>query len=592
MESNSNHLTENLHTDVVRSVNTSRHTTTSSRVREIVFGYKGSAILLAIGILLCLFVVTVYGHSRGCTLLVALSLLPFLSHVICVFGIRRNIYLPNPHACCKRRERSPSRPWLAAYILLCSLVGGGIALYNYCAWWQADTWMASGWNWQGIFHWYLHTNSRIGEIILRLVRLDYSRWLSWSAFPCCILLVIFSMWKIGGKGMHQLPSMVGCCYTVFTASLLLLAVNLDSSRDYHDFAAMTNYLWPTAALFLLLTRFQTPSCLDVQRESTLARNLKYLLIFLLGIFAGWGTELGCVLFVIGGIIWLLYHIYNKLTISIDKWLSLTGFAWGCVMLFLSPAHAGRSANSASMRIVNPSDMKAEELQMWLSDLNWEKLHQLQAQGVILLDGIPYADHIKFLPFLAERFWTCCNVPSIAVLILLTFVMCRPGVHYKRRVILLITLGAYSLTWLGVCTYLIKVIPSYMSFLPASYVVVLIAAWLFMQLPTKWISQLVFTLVFTGFMLGIYIPRIEVGLQYKPLERAMWNEIAAQKKNGLHHVRLDRKFIPPHHAQINDGGLVSNGKLNVIANQYPNFLTAAYFQVQSIGYSDESDNSNE
>ena len=132
----------------------------------------------------------------------------------------------------------------------------------------------------------------------------------------------------------------------------------------------------------------------------------------------------------------------------------------------------------------------------------------------------------------------------------------------------------------------------MSFLPASYVVVLIAAWLFMQLPTKWISQLVFTLVFMGFMLGIYIPRIEVGLQYKPLERAMWNEIAAQKKNGLHHIRLDRKFIPPHHAQINDGGLVSNGKLNVIANQYPNFLTAAYFQVQSIGYSDESDNSHE
>lgn len=146
MESNSNHLTENLHKDEVRSVNTSRHTTTSSRAREIVFGYKGSAILLAIGILLCLFVVTVYGHSRGCTLLVALSLLPFLSHVICVFGIRRNIYLPNPHSCCKRRERSQAQADLGwqhtfSFVRLCGaglpyiiIVLGGKQIHG----WQAD----------------------------------------------------------------------------------------------------------------------------------------------------------------------------------------------------------------------------------------------------------------------------------------------------------------------------------------------------------------------------------------------------------------------------------------------------------------------
>lgn len=583
MESDSDNLTKCLLKDEKKK---GQQFITAFGMRNACFGYVGSVFLLIVGILLSAFVTCVYGNSRVFSLLVSFSLLPFLSHSIIVFGMRRNLILSKPHSnsCAARETKKLSICWLVVYILLCLFVWGGIALYNYLAWWQADTWLARGWSWQGVVHWYLYTNSRIGEIVLRLVRLDYSRWLSWSTFPCCILLVILTMWKISGKKLYQLPSMAGCCHTVFVASLLMLAVYTNCTRDYHDFAAMTNYLWPTTATFLLLTRFQSSAFFYDQRVRILPSALKSLLVFLLGVFAGWGTEIGCVLFFLGIGTWILYNIYNKLYINTNAWISLIGFAWGSMMLFLSPAHDGRAADSAPLRIVNPNEMQAEELQMWLNELNWEKLHQLETQGVILLDGIPFSDHFKFLPFLAERFWDCCNVPSIAVLILLGIVMSQTGVRYKRRTVLLVVLTAYALTWLGTCTYLLKVIPGYMSFLPASYVVVLIAAWLFQQLPTKWVSQLLVALAFLSYMLWIYIPRIEIGLQYKPLERAIWHEILTQKSNGVQHIRIDKKFIP--RPQINDGGLVSDGKLSLIATQYPNFLVAEYFKVKSIGYKEE------
>lgn len=428
-------------------------------------------------------------------------------------------------------------------------------------------------------------NSRSGDIIVRLTQQDYSRCIVWLTLPFFFILVAYSTIRLNGEKLPKASSYTGILLVCFVVSLCLLSVNTEYARDYIDFAPMTSYLWPTAATFLLLTHFHphNGTCF-VSHQNGISTRIKLALIFLLGIYCGWGNEVGCIMFTLFAVCWFSYQIWKKRAIALECWAATMGFIWGTCMIFLSPAHAGRQAASIANRLVNPQNMTSGELNAWLDNLTWDKINMLKHAGVIVLDGIPLMQHLKFLPFLAERFWNCCSTPSIALLILLAIALSRPGTKYRRRTILFVAIGGYSMAWLGACAYLAACIPGYPSFLPASYVIVLTCGWVFMQIPYKWIPQTVICAVILISACNIYGSAATIAYPYKALERKMWDEIQKQKNAGIKDIRLERRY----RLNIRDGmGLLSGARFNDNPRKYPNTVAANYFKVRSIGYKDNT-----
>jgi len=549
-----------------------------AKLKSTLYHYKETICSLLIGIAFFLMTDEWFEKWKAYRLHFVLSVLPFITHVVWIYANRRNQGAYTPDIPALTADKAIHKGWLLALIAVVSLFYAGIAFWNYCAWWIASTWEAQGYPWEWMLNWYMNKNARLGEFVLRGIRLDSSRWFVWVTLPFFIMLPAYASARLNGWKLTNLCSSRGVAFVVLVISTCLLSVNTKHTRDYTAFAQMTNYLWPTVITLLLISVFVNNRGKYHFEQNNIRHAIRLSFIFLIGIYCGWGTEVGCIMFTAFALCWFAFHIWKKRYIAKECWAAVLGFLWGTSMIFASPAHAGRSAASYAGRLLNPQNMTIAQLNAWLDTLDWDKINMLRSYGIVILDGIPMLQHLKFFPFLAEQFWGCCHIPSIVLLVLLAFVMSRPGIKYRRRTILFIAVGGFGLAWLGSASYLIACIPSDMSYLPASFVILLTCGWVFLQLPYKWVPQTIMSITMFSIAICTYAPAAIKAYPYKALEKEMWRDIRHQKANNIQDVKLDSRYFVN---VKNDMGLISGGKLHTDPKIFPNRQAARYFKVRSI-----------
>lgn len=114
-------------------------------------------------------------------------------------------------------------------------------------------------------------------------------------------------------------------------------------------AGAINYLWPWTLILLWLLPYRIFWTRILEQGESAAREggilvavLKALVMLLLGVCGGWGSELGIVL-IVAQAAFVLLALLKKVRLPLWYWAGLLGFAAGWLILYFSPGHRTRAS---------------------------------------------------------------------------------------------------------------------------------------------------------------------------------------------------------------------------------------------------------
>lgn len=473
------------------------------------------------------------------------------------------------------RDRTEEVIYLSALIVICYL---SLAFILKQSWLQNDEWVflekgnlplyaavkAAVWR-------YLTWVSRVGEIGAGVIGLSASRWQEWAITPLFASLAPIALFSLVRRKDDSLFSERGRLFYLTAFVLFLLSVYLPHWRNYWCFAAAWNYLYPSVCLMYFLSFFRK----EIYHHRSTA---SYIAVVLLGLVAGWGTECTtCVIFPILTAIVIYNLIARKPWLSFHAYLGYCGYMWGTAALFCSPALYLRSRMVSETTGLVINDLSAAEYGDFIRHLDWNAVELLKgASGIISLKSIPLIDRIYFLPFIAERFLSCCFLAMLFGLVFSTcFLLVAPKSSAARTL-----LSASAIVVLALAmgfSYSIQCIPTPMSFLPAGFALVAACMFIYTRLshrPTMYVCCAL------SFLLGliIFIPAGIQAAQYKDADSQRFCEIAAAKQDGMGHLVLSTPSIELWWPSL---GLIAPNDIKDEATAYPNSACARCYGLSSV-----------
>lgn len=484
---------------------------------------------------------------------------------------------------CEPNRTGKKRVWLWLICLSCVLLYGSFSYLLSLAWFKGDDYLYATHevfsisNVHGAVHAYLNRVSRVGEIVAYLLGIMSTRWQHWVFSPLFLVMLPFVMLRlvcvrVQWRSAH---SLLMYWFIVFMA---LQSVFTDGYwRSYWCFTACTNYFWSTVVTFAFLP-VVFPWKWSPNPQVGWCRWLEITVAFALGVYSGWGTEAMTVTLLPLLTVWMVYLVVKVKSIPAKCWSGYLGFCLGAFFLFASPALSHRASGYTTCRL-DVTTLSAEELRAFVQNLTPEKLELLlDSCGCVNLGGIPLLDHLYFLPYLAERYWSCCHYPTLFLLVMaLLTVICRPA-HWKRH--LAIAGGLYVVSWLCAVSYLAGAIPGVTSFLPPSFIVMVACVFLLANLQVRFGNAIRAIATCYVVATGLYLlvpPAIEAQ-QYKKYEYEKFAEIEHQKALGKKHIVLYRTWPTPPKDAL---GLICSMELGASPAQYPNACSNNYYDVESI-----------
>lgn len=432
----------------------------------------------------------------------------------------------------------------------------------------------------GSIHCYLNHVSRFGELLGRMVGLSANRWQNWVFTPLILVILPFVMAQlVQPRKIVSAGRMLAFYWFACFMLLQSVAIMQGYWRNFWCYAAAVNYLWGTAICMLFLV-YMFPQRWDNCHLKGWKRFLCCVVMFGAGCCSGWSIEAVTVVLLpllVGAMVW--YRIKSG-SVPMPCWSGLAGMGWGAFLLLGSPALSRRSVNEAATRALDVYTMSSEQLTDFLQNLTPEKMKLLEgSSGVVNLAGIPMLQHMYFLPFLAERYWNSCMIPTIAFAILQVLTLWLRPESWKQSSLL--ALGIYALSWLSACSYLGGCVPTHMSFLPQSFMVVIACSLLFLKLRGRYAKQILtcITLMVVAMGLMKFVPAGVEAWQYKKYEKERFESIARQKAAGCEVIILPQPSWP---VEPEDSlGLIRSMDFGPGVNDYPNGPARAYFKVQGI-----------
>lgn len=472
-------------------------------------------------------------------------------------------------------SRAKDAIYLAAIIVICYL---SLACLLKQSWLQNDEWaflvngklpfLAAV---KAAVRCYLVWVSRVGQIGAVVMGLSVSRWQEWVITPIFASLAPLALFSLVRRKDDSLLSWHGRMFYLTAFVLFLLSVYLPRWRNYWCYAAAWNYLYPSVCLMYFLSFFRKDAC---YRQSTVS----YVAVVFLGLVAGWGTECATsVVFPILTAIVIYNLIGKKPWLSFHAYLGYCGYMWGTAALFCSPALYLRSQLEEETIGLTISDLSAAEYSDFIRHLDWPAVQLLSGvSGVVSLKSIPLFDRIYFLPFIAERFLSCCG---LALLFWLVFSICFLLVSPKSSATRTL-LGSVSIVVLAFAigfSYSVQCIPTPMSFLPAGFALVAACMFVYTRLshrPMKCACSVL------SLLLGLII-FVPAGIQaalYKDMDCRRMSEINAAKQAGTSNVILSTPAIELWWPSL---GLIAPNDIKEHERAYPNRECARCYGFTSV-----------
>ena len=474
--------------------------------------------------------------------------------------------------------------WAGGLLLSCLVVYGCFSYFLSLAWFKGDDYLYATHDVfslshvYGAIHTYLNRVSRVGEIAAFFLGVMSSRWQHWVFTPFFLVALPFAVVRLvcGRFSWGGARALLVFWFVVFLA--LQSVYTIGYYRSYWCFTASTNYFWSTVVTFAFLSFMFPWKWGDVQ-QCALRKWLWVGLVFCLGLYSGWGTEAMTVTLLPLLTCWMVYLWWKVKRVPLRCWAGYAGWCMGAFFLFASPALSRRAVDGGTSRALDVSCMSSGEISEFVRHLTPAKVKMLvDGCGCVNLNGIPLLEHLYFFPYLAERYWSCCEYPTWVLLALAVVTLVLRPEHWKRN--LAVAAGLYAVSWGCAASYLGGAIPGVTSFLPPSFIVVVACVLLFVQLRGRF-SMPVLTVVtgvviYTGLLL-LLPPAIEAH-HYKKYEYEKFAEIERQKAAGAKHVVLYRTWPSPPKDAL---GMICSMELGPDPEQYPNSSARNYYGVDGI-----------
>lgn len=466
-------------------------------------------------------------------------------------------------------------------VLICSL---SLALLLSTAWLKGDDYqfiMTQGL--RGRFEhavtYYGHIVSRLGEIFGYLIGLSKNRWEQIFFTPIFAVLLPWGMLRLVGNGKVRLRSAEGCRFFLFTFFLSLLSCRvLGNWANYFDWAVTINYLWSSVAALFFLSFYRRHNWIQ-PHPCRWKNRLACTGVFLLGVWATWGTEVSAVTLVPLLTGWMIFMIRSNRRIPSSCLTGYAGALWGALMLFISPALQRRAEYTAVVRKLDLSALSPEALSDYLHHLSWDQVNLLKdATNTINFHDIPTHLHIYFLPYLTDRYLESAAFTLPAFLLLFLLVSIRKHPECKRNLLtglFLLLLSYYSAT-----AYLAACIPHCTALQPCIIILLSACCYLYLRLPYKWLPQSLFALASIGVALSLFVPAGIESWEYKKYDRERIHHIETLRDQGVKDIVLEPMFkAPPKDPLRLIGGV--RGGLSNDPEKYPNPTAADKYGVDSI-----------
>lgn len=417
------------------------------------------------------------------------------------------------------------------YVLLASLMYG--------AWMQGDE-FGKAWTSDkesltnrisAAFGTYLAAISRNGDFLLALFPLPINRWPCYIITPFIVILIPLFIGRLMAQKAVWWTTRKGICFYIFAFFLLLLSVHVDDYwRNYRCHAAVVNYLWPSCASIFFLSLYN-PANFSVKIRGPLSQAAVYVATFILGFYCAWGTECGTVIIAIVMITFYAWHIIKRQRVPAVCTIGTAGAMWGALLLLASPALRLRSSALGSFGKWHM--LSSEELTSVVQNLNWDKIIEYNGgyfDSIIVLKSIPLFERIYFIPFLAERLWQSCQIPAIVACILFVIILLSRSI-LKRKQIFITSIVFLFLTLITTLSFLAGAIPTTMTFLTPSYIVAILACYMFIKIPDKGFAIPVITAFMAIGALVFFVPLGIEAWNFKKYERDYIAQIQQQKDEG-------------------------------------------------------------
>lgn len=475
-----------------------------------------------------------------------LAKLPFiiiLCWLVIRWGYKKTVCHP---ACASTAKPKTSTSALWRVLLGIMLIGAFLSIGSLAsnAWNKGDEWVFM---WDGAASWlerlyiaafrYMAVNSRFGEFLGTVIGFSDNRWEVWVTLAPMAALAPLAFFQLTRKPGMSLWTPAGAAFYAACFCLCLMGVYLPYWRNYSCYAAGINYLCPTVICIYFLSYFRTD---QINTRGTLSTCL---VAFLTGLIAGWATESFSATLLPFLTVWVLYLATYKPTIL--PWRSYWGYAGflaGCFALFASPALHLRNAKEITSAGNIAATLSPDEMQHFLQHLTPEAIENLRgASGIVALRDFPLLDHIYFVPYWAEYYWSCCYIVALTFAALVCLILLTKG----RPVLRTIGTGAgwLVISWLCAASYLVSCIPTRTSFLPAGFLMIAGCAYLFLRLRWCWLQACV-TAILAAIAGWIFIPAGIEAATYKKYETARYQRIKELRDAGVRVIDLDVPYPCP------------------------------------------------
>ncbi|WP_394954726.1 DUF6056 family protein [uncultured Helicobacter sp.] len=239
-----------------------------------------------------------------------------------------------------------------------------------------------------MMHSYMHWNGRIGE----LLKVWFGSYLSHTPYFAFInaLFGVGFFYLMFALLFGRFPTLTLIDCAAIALMLFVLMAFRAFGAIFFWAAGSLNYLWAYCFILLYLLPYrifwQAPSA------HTRFSLLKALGIFVLGVIAGWSSELGIVV-VVFQIALLGFGLWRRISLPLWYYVGIVGFVAGWIVLYASPGHRVRAINhfQKSGAYISISDFLAMSFQDKFA--RWQRVfgsHQLYVTQVFVYIALWWA----------------------------------------------------------------------------------------------------------------------------------------------------------------------------------------------------------
>lgn len=457
---------------------------------------------------------------------VALVLLGWRKKVHLSFSMPGSVCLPDV------MQMNMQERLRGSMLLLCMAISFLlVALVSYFSWPSGDEWLLMTRGEFGLITRlkvavsnYFGWCSRLPEIIGTVGGLDRTCWQDWVITPVFVVFAPFAVWRFVQSIAAELKNKkIPFNFYLFVISCILLI----SPYYYEEYWVNVTYIWTSVPAVYLAAIM-----LDTHEDDC---NLwKFAGAYLLGMYCGWGTETLAQALLLISFVCLIRTYIRTRQINLFQFACCLGVWSGAFMVFSSSAMEARAAATSTLL----SDMSAEEVVRYVTNLDWEKVSALRGSAAFAnLVDVPFILRMFFIPYGLSVY---ANVAIVPLLLLGLLIILSVWNRQWKDIAICCMLVFVSVEM--VMAYVAGALPMYPAYIPSAVVLICACAYLYSRVRICRFFRYVLSFTLFSVVILEYVPDIWIASSYKQWDKAVDVAVAQQSAVGRNHVILPK--IPP------------------------------------------------